>query len=252
MTFDQANGKSMDAQASAAEQTRGPLEAVRRTRRHAWILASVIGCVAVVVAGVIVNAMVHGLRGGGESMELMSLVPVVNTVDVAPSRPAPSFIPPPTAAEMVQIEEALVAATQDAGPDLGTEVALSLATAPMIAADAPTFDGRPLRAVKTLRMLTTAYSPDARSCGKWADGVTASGYSVWTNGMKLVAADTKLLPFGTIISIPGYHGGKPVPVLDRGGRIKGSRLDLLYPTHEIALKWGAQRLDVTVWEYADE
>ena len=115
----------------------------------------------------------------------------------------------------------------------------------------PTFDGRPLRAVKTMRMLTTAYSPDERSCGAFADGITASGYSVWTNGMKLVAADTKLLPFGTIISVPGYHGGRPVPVLDRGGRIKGGRLDLLYPTHETALKWGAQRLDVTVWEYAD-
>ncbi len=114
-----------------------------------------------------------------------------------------------------------------------------------------TFDGRPLRKVKQLTMLTTAYSPDERSCGKWADGFTASGYSVWTNGMKLVAADTRILPFGTLVSIPGYNGGKPVPVLDRGGKIKGNRLDLLYPTHESALKWGAQRLTVDVWEYAD-
>lgn len=114
-----------------------------------------------------------------------------------------------------------------------------------------TFDGRPLRLVKRMTMLTTAYSPDARSCGKWADGFTASGYSVWTNGMKLVAADTSVLPFGTLVSIPGYNGGRPVPVLDRGGKIKGNRLDLLYPTHEIALKWGAQRLTVDVWEYAD-
>ena len=105
-----------------------------------------------------------------------------------------------------------------------------------------TFDGRPLRRVRQMTMLTTAYSPDARSCGKWADGITASGYSVWTNGMKLVAADTSLLPFGTLVSIPGYNGGRPVPVLDRGGKIKGNRLDLLYPTHEVALQWGAQRL----------
>lgn len=114
-----------------------------------------------------------------------------------------------------------------------------------------TFDGRPLRLVKRVTMLTTAYSPDERSCGKWADGFTASGYSVWTNGMKLVAADTSVLPFGTLVSIPGYNGGRPVPVLDRGGKIKGNRLDLLYPTHEIALQWGAQRLTVDVWEYAD-
>ncbi|MEM6332969.1 MAG: 3D domain-containing protein [Planctomycetota bacterium] len=117
---------------------------------------------------------------------------------------------------------------------------------------AMSFDGRPLRAVRTITMKVTAYSPDEQSCGIWADGRTASGYSVWTNGMKLVAADTRLLPFGTILSVPGYHDGKPVQVLDRGGAIKGRRLDVLYPTHEIAREWGVQDLEVTVWEYADE
>jgi 3D (Asp-Asp-Asp) domain-containing protein len=101
-------------------------------------------------------------------------------------------------------------------------------------------------------MKVTAYSPDEKSCGIWADGKTASGYSVWTNGMKLVAADTRLLPFGTVISVPGYNGGQPVQVLDRGGAIKGRRLDVLYPTHEVALKWGVQDLEVTVYEFADE
>ena len=232
-----------------------PLRSVRRTRRHAWVLAAVIGCVSLVVAGVIVNAMVRGLGGGAERMELMSLVPVSDTtaLDMAPSRPAPSFVPAPTAAEIAAQEAALLAATEDAGPALGTAVVLAdnPSATTELPANVPTFDGRPLRPVKTMRMLTTAYSPDERSCGAFADGITASGYSVWTNGMKLVAADTSLLPFGTIISVPGYHGGRPVPVLDRGGRIKGGRLDLLYPTHETALKWGAQRLDVTVWEYAD-
>lgn len=114
-----------------------------------------------------------------------------------------------------------------------------------------TFNGRPIRPVRTVRMLTTAYSPDAQSCGIWADGITASGYSVYTNGMKLVAADTRILPFGSLVAIPGYNGGRPVPVLDRGGAIKGNRLDVLYPTHQRALQWGAQRLDVVIYEYAD-
>lgn len=113
------------------------------------------------------------------------------------------------------------------------------------------FNGRPLRAVKTISMKVTAYSPDAQSCGEWADGITASGYSVFTNGGKLVAADTSILPFGTLISVPGYDNGDPVPVLDRGGAIKGNRLDVLYPTHKTALKWGVQDLEITVWEYAD-
>lgn len=117
--------------------------------------------------------------------------------------------------------------------------------------DRKVFNGRTLRAARTMWMTVTAYSPDARSCGKWADGITASGYSVETNGFKSVAADTRLLPFGTVLSIPGYHNGRLVPVLDRGGAIKGDRLDVLFPTHEEALQWGRQRLLVTVWEYVD-
>ena len=113
------------------------------------------------------------------------------------------------------------------------------------------FDDRPLKEVRTVQMLVTAYSPDPRSCGKWADGVTASGRSIWTNGMKLVAADTGDFPFHTILTIPGYNRGQPVQVLDRGGGIKGDRLDVLMPSHAAARRWGTRRLDVTVWRYAD-
>lgn len=113
------------------------------------------------------------------------------------------------------------------------------------------FDGRPVRPVRTIRMRVTAYSPDEQSCGKWADGITASNKSVWTNAGKLVAADTSLLPLGSLVSVPGYDDGAIVPVLDRGGAIKGRRLDVLYPTHEAALQWGVQELDVVVWEYVD-
>jgi 3D (Asp-Asp-Asp) domain-containing protein len=114
------------------------------------------------------------------------------------------------------------------------------------------FNGRSIKPVRTMRMLVTAYSPDARSCGDQADGITASGYSVWTNGGRMVAADTTILPFGSLVSVPGYGEDEIVPVLDRGGEIKGNRLDVLYSTHDIAKRWGAQRLDVTIWEYADD
>jgi len=160
---------------------------------------------------------------------------------VPQATPAPSESSAPVAAESAEPTEPAAAA-----PPAPRPAKIEFATP-----ERPMFNGRPIRKVRTLRMLVTAYSPDARSCGKWADGITASGYSVWTNGMKLVAADTRLLPFGSIISVPGYNGGDPVPVLDRGGAIKGRRLDVLYPTHEIARQWGAQRLNVTVWEYAD-
>ncbi|RMH28817.1 MAG: hypothetical protein D6693_03170 [Planctomycetota bacterium] len=113
------------------------------------------------------------------------------------------------------------------------------------------FNGRPVRPVRTVWMTVTAYSPDHRSCGEHADGITASANSIWTNGMRLVAADTGVMPMGTMLSIPGYDAGRVVPVLDRGGAIKGDRLDVLFPSHNEALRWGVQRVPVTVWDYAD-
>lgn len=113
------------------------------------------------------------------------------------------------------------------------------------------FNGRAIRPGRTITMTVTAYSPDHHSCGDSADGITSSIHSVWTNAMKLVAADSKVLPLGSLVSVPGYDNGSVVPVLDRGGAIKGNRLDVLYPTHQVALKWGVQKLKVTVWEYAD-
>jgi len=113
------------------------------------------------------------------------------------------------------------------------------------------FDGRPVRPSKVMVMKVTGYSPDSRSCGAFADGQTATLHSVWTNGMNLVAADPTVLPYGSMITVPGYAEDQIVPVLDCGGAIKGSRLDLLFPTHRRALIWGVQTIRVTVWDYAD-
>ncbi|MDX2132748.1 MAG: 3D domain-containing protein [Planctomycetota bacterium] len=113
------------------------------------------------------------------------------------------------------------------------------------------FNGRPVRPARVMEMVVTAYSPDWRSCGDSADGKTATLHSVETNGHALVAADPKVLPYGSMLTIPGYDNGRIVPVLDCGGAIKGRRLDVLYPTHERARRWGRQKLQVIVWEYAD-
>lgn len=124
-----------------------------------------------------------------------------------------------------------------------------LEPAPMPPADTIAwFDGRPARPVRAVYLRVTAYAPDARSCGDFADGLTASLKSVWTNNGHLVAADTRVLPFGTMLSIPGYAGDRIVPVLDRGGAIKGGRLDVMFPTHRAALEWGVRRLPVVIWE----
>ncbi|MFK7759766.1 MAG: 3D domain-containing protein [Phycisphaerales bacterium] len=113
------------------------------------------------------------------------------------------------------------------------------------------FDGKLIRPARVMYMTVTGYSPDARSCGIFADGKTATMNSVWTNGMKLVAADPTVLPYWSLISVPGYAKSEVVPVLDCGGAIKGNRLDLLYPTHKMALQWGVRQVPVTVWEYVE-
>ena len=227
----------------------------RRTQPFAFALAVVV----LVGTGVVLSTLLVGVVRGmnrGDSLGLMKIdgpePEAVDPLQVAPSRPAPAAWPvAETVGGEAAVEPALAVLEDDASGAAGPALGHTTPVPVVSSGEAPTFDGRPLRPVKTVRMLTTAYSPDERSCGIWADGITASGYSVWTNGMKLVAADTEFLPFGTVVTIPGYNGGRPVPVLDRGGAIKGYRLDVLYPTHERALQWGAQRLDVTVWEYAD-
>jgi 3D (Asp-Asp-Asp) domain-containing protein len=127
------------------------------------------------------------------------------------------------------------------------EATLALAQDPSIR----WFNGRPVRPARQMWMTVTGYSPDAASCAPFDDGLTATLHSVRCNAMKMVAADTRLLPFGSMLTVPGYDDGQVVPVLDRGGAIKGQKLDLMFPTHNEALKWGRQRLQVTVWEYAD-
>ncbi|HMN42037.1 MAG TPA: 3D domain-containing protein [Phycisphaerales bacterium] len=119
------------------------------------------------------------------------------------------------------------------------------------ALDVRFFNGRPVRPARTIRMVVTAYSPDEKSCGPNACGMTSSVHHVSTNGMRLVAADSRVLPLGSMVSVPGYDEGKIVPVLDRGGAIKGKRLDVLFATDGAAMRWGVKTLDVVVWEYAD-
>ncbi len=69
-------------------------------------------------------------------------------------------------------------------------------------------------------------------------GVTATG-KVAKHGT--IAADPKIYPFGTRLEVPGYGTGT---VEDVGGSIKGRHLDIWFPDHASASKWGAKWLKV--------
>ena len=53
--------------------------------------------------------------------------------------------------------------------------------------------------------------------------------------------------FGTEMVIPGYNNSQPVKVLDRGGAIRGRRLDVFFNSHQKAMEWGVQSLPVKVF-----
>jgi len=97
---------------------------------------------------------------------------------------------------------------------------------------------------QTQRMRVTAYCPCPLCCGKYAAGITANGHSIQP-GEKFAAAD-KNFAFGTELVVPGYNQSEPIKVIDRGGAIKGNKLDVFFASHKDALEWGVQYLDVKV------
>ena len=97
----------------------------------------------------------------------------------------------------------------------------------------------------------TAYCPCVRCCGIWSaehpsrigtDFVqrTASG-TIPTAG-RTIAVDTSVIPFGTVIFIDG----REYVAEDRGGAIRGNRIDIFFNCHQEALNWGVQRIEVFI------
>jgi 3D (Asp-Asp-Asp) domain-containing protein len=170
---------------------------------------------------------------------------------------SPSFVGPPEDWVREMLDAGLAPSPALAEQPASENAVQSQASEPDLAdATMRWFHGRPVRPKRVLWMRVTAYSPDERSCPGTADGRTATMHCVSTNNWHLVAADPTVLPMGSMLTVPGYgkleSGEEPiVPVLDIGGAIKGERLDVLFPTHEEALKWGVKDLPVVIWEYAD-
>jgi 3D (Asp-Asp-Asp) domain-containing protein len=191
--------------------------------------------------------LVKEMRAGNVRALPMASVSEVNFADVVGMEmPEPVRVAPARAEAKVEPAPKVIA--EEAKPAAETRAKPTRTIWP---SGTRFFNGRPIRPVKTMKMTVTGYSPDARSCGGSADGITATLHSVHTNAHRLVAADPRVLAYGSMLTIPGYDSGHVVPVLDCGGAIKGNRLDLLFPTHEQALKWGKRKVTVTVWGYAD-
>lgn len=205
--------------------------------RRAVEIIGFAGLIAVVGASAVITKEAQARRANLEALTSVTLVepePAPAAAEPAPVITDPLNTPKAPVAAPVEVQPAPVAAAEPTW-DINTRW----------------FNARPVRAKRTIWMTVTAYSPDEASCGDSADNITSSIHNVWTNAMRLVAADSKVLPLGSMISVPGYDSGRVVPVLDRGGAIKGHRLDVLFATHAEARKWGVRHIPITVWEYAD-
>jgi 3D (Asp-Asp-Asp) domain-containing protein len=83
----------------------------------------------------------------------------------------------------------------------------------------------------------TAYSPNVDEC----DGNpfrTASGQRVRVGG---IAADVSVLPFGSLVLIPNYNDNQPCQVIDTGGAIVGTDIDVFFWTKREAIQWGRRK-----------
>ena len=95
-------------------------------------------------------------------------------------------------------------------------------------------------------MIATFYTAQCGGCS----GVTATGYDVtstqYYNGLRVIAAD-RSIPFSTIMKITLADGTSfRGIVLDRGGAIKGNKLDILVASKSEAYRLGRQQVTVTI------
>ncbi|MDF2441206.1 MAG: hypothetical protein JWN98_2190 [Abditibacteriota bacterium] len=93
------------------------------------------------------------------------------------------------------------------------------------------------RAVRSVTLVATGYSPDPRENGGYT--VTATGLPI---GYGAAAVDPRVIPLGTKMYVEGYGYAF---ACDVGGAIKGRRIDLAYDSYYLANTKGRKK--VRVW-----
>ena len=134
--------------------------------------------------------------------------------------------------------DAAKASAGDSSGSADEESALLLAERPRrveqaaISLDKPA--ANPSSAVHFFEFEATAYSLKGR---------TASGQYVQPG---VIAADPKVLPLGTVVELKAGDYSGNYTVLDTGGAIKGSRIDIYMPSQKDAMSFGRQTVKLRV------
>jgi 3D (Asp-Asp-Asp) domain-containing protein len=112
-------------------------------------------------------------------------------------------------------------------------------SASLQAAAAPTMTAPALPARATAAPAGT-HTLTVTSTGYALPGTTATGMPV---GWGVVAVDPAVIPLGTKLTIPGYGEGVAA---DTGEAVRGSTIDLWFPTLAQAHAWGRRTVTITV------
>lgn len=95
----------------------------------------------------------------------------------------------------------------------------------------------------------TAYCPCKICNGRWSNGTTTQT-SAGTPAIEgvTIAADWSVLPNGTVVEIEGV-GIRTVN--DKGGAIKGKRIDVYFDNHSKALEFGRRKIKLRILEVVE-
>ena len=145
---------------------------------------------------------------------------------------------PPAPLSEISTETVGAAAAIAAMPAPPAPAAVSVNTDTLPAPPAPAGETSEATVAATAQAyVATAYSLPGR---------TATGRPV---SKGVIAADTRVLPFGTRVRIDaGPYSGEYV-VADVGSRVKGRKIDVWVPTNREACRFGRRNIKLTVLSY---
>ena len=93
---------------------------------------------------------------------------------------------------------------------------------------------------KEIYVSSTAYTASCNGCS----GVTATGVNLKNNpNAKVIAVDPSVIPLGSQVYVEGY--GYAVAA-DKGGAIKGHKIDVFFPSTSDAYRWGVKKVKVRI------
>lgn len=105
--------------------------------------------------------------------------------------------------------------------------------------------------LRTITVKATAYCPCVSCCGVWSEQhpsrvgtdyvqKTSSG-TIPTEG-RTIATDPEVIPYGTHVLINGHE----YIAEDTGSGVKGNHIDIFFSSHEAAVNWGVQTVEVSI------